>query len=311
MKYKQWLREWLVNYIQPTSKIRTYVRYGQIIQNHLIPELGEYDLLELSPFILQCYITKILKNGNLKTSGGLSPNTVNCIITIIQNSLKIAYSLSYMPVYFGDKIKRPMIKEKQISCFTIQEQRLIENAVFNDKRQKMFGIIICLYTGIRIGELLALEWQNVDLYEGKIYINSTSYECIDRDGKYCRVVDTPKTVSSIRLIPIPKQLLKTLRNIKRTSTSNSLIVDKRGNPISVRSYQRSFELLLKKLSIPQKNFHALRHTFATRALECGMDVKTLSEILGHKNPVVTLNRYAHSMFEHKREMMNKLGKLYT
>lgn len=80
-------------------------------------------------------------------------------------------------------------------------------------------------------------------------------------------------------------------------------------PVSVRSYQRSFELLQKKLKIPRRGFHSLRHTFATRALECGMDVKTLSEILGHKNPTITLNRYVHSLMEHKRDMMNRLGKL--
>ena len=79
--------------------------------------------------------------------------------------------------------------------------------------------------------------------------------------------------------------------------------------ISIRAYQRSFELFLKRLNIPHKGFHSLRHTFATRALECGMDVKTLSEILGHKNANVTLNRYVHSLMEHKREMMNRLGKL--
>ena len=87
------------------------------------------------------------------------------------------------------------------------------------------------------------------------------------------------------------------------------MVSANGKPVSVRSYQRSFELLLKRLNIPHKGFHSLWHTFATRALECGMDVKTLSEILGHKNPTVTLNRYAHSLMEHKAEMMNRLGKL--
>ena len=87
------------------------------------------------------------------------------------------------------------------------------------------------------------------------------------------------------------------------------MVSASGKPVSVRSYQRSFESLLKRLNIPHKGFHSLRHTFATRALECGMDVKTLSEILGHKNPAVMLNRYAHSLMEHKADMMNRLGKL--
>lgn len=99
-----------------------------------------------------------------------------------------------------------------------------------------------------------------------------------------------------------------LRQIKRRAKSEFVIADG-DKPVFVRSYQRTFELLLKKLKIKRKGFHALRHTFATRALECGMDVKTLSEILGHKNATVTLNRYVHSMLEHKTQMMNRLGKL--
>lgn len=122
------------------------------------------------------------------------------------------------------------------------------------------------------------------------------------------IIDEPKTATSRRVIPLPKQLLPILKGIKKKSHS-PFVVSANGKPVSVRSYQRSFELLLKKLKIPHRGFHSLRHTFATRALECGMDVKTLSEILGHKNPTVTLNRYAHSLMEHKADMMNRLGKL--
>ena len=110
------------------------------------------------------------------------------------------------------------------------------------------------------------------------------------------------------MIPLPKQLLPKLKSIKKSSDSD-FVVSADGNAVSVRSYQRSFELLLKRQNIAHRGFHSLRHTFATRALECGMDVKTLSEILGHKNPTVTLNRYAHSLLEHKTAMMNRLGKL--
>ena len=107
---------------------------------------------------------------------------------------------------------------------------------------------------------------------------------------------------------MPKQILSLLKGIKKCSECEYIVAD--GNkPVFVRSYQRTFELLLKKLNIPHKGFHSLRHTFATRAMECGMDVKTLSELLGHKNATITLNRYAHSLLEHKVDMMNRLGKL--
>lgn len=128
------------------------------------------------------------------------------------------------------------------------------------------------------------------------------------DTKKGRVINAPKTNSSKRLIPFSKQLLPIFRELKNNQ-SKYIVVQKDGIPISVRSYQRSFELLLKRLNIPHKGFHSIRHTFATRALELGMDVKTLSEILGHKNAIVTLNRYVHSLMEHKSEMMNRIGKL--
>ena len=96
--------------------------------------------------------------------------------------------------------------------------------------------------------------------------------------------------------------------MKKNSNSEFVISGGKGKLLTVRSYQRSFELLQKRIGIERKGFHALRHTFATRAIECGMDIKSLSEILGHKNPNVTLNRYVHSLMDHKRAMMDKLGK---
>ncbi len=310
MKYREWLDNWLTNYVRPRAKIRTCVRYEEIILQHLAPTLGEYELSELSVYIFQCYITELLKSGNLKTEEGLAPSSVNGIITVIQSSLKISYMLGLIPEYFGDKLKRPRPLEKKVECFTFDEQKTIEQAALSDKRRKMFGIVLCLYSGLRIGELLALEWRDVDLKAGIIEVNRSCHDGIDKNGRFCKITDTPKTASSKRVIPIPRQILSALRDKKKKSNSSYVVSDENGNPVSVRSYQRSFELLLKSLDIKRKGFHSLRHTFATRALECGMDVKTLSEILGHKNSAVTLNRYVHSMLEHKKDMMNKLGKLF-
>ena len=202
----------------------------------------------------------------------------------------------------------PKPREKEVSCFSVAEQKKIERAIRESGKDRLFGIVLCLYIGLRIGELMALTWEDIDLQRGALSVNKT---CRDRwkNGQYLRQLDTPKTVSSKRIIPIPKQLLPYLRAIKKRSLSAFLISGKNGKNVPLRSYQKTFERLLKREDIPHKGFHALRHTFATRALECGMDVKTLSEILGHKNATITLNRYAHSLLEHKQEMMNKLGKL--
>lgn len=310
MLYKEWLLNWLKNYVQPSAKMRTYTRYKEIAERHISPVLGNMELSEITPYVLQCYITELLKSGNLKTGNGLSANSVNSIITVIQNTLKTAYSIGIVSEYVGDKIKRPRTSEKKIECFSMCEQKKIEQYILNEneKNTRPFGVLLCLYTGLRIGELLALEWSDIDMIKGELRVNKTCHYGRDENGVFGRITDVPKTQSSIRIIPIPKQLIPHLREVKKKSRSTH-IVSNGLKLISIRSYQRSFSILLKKLNIPYCGFHSLRHTFATRALECGMDVKTLSEILGHKSPTVTLNRYVHSLMDHKKEMMNRLGKL--
>ena len=303
MKYIEWLNIWLNNYIKPSAKERTYIRYEQLIRTHIAPKIGGKDVNDLTPIILQSFVTELLSSGNDKTGKGLSANMVNAIISVLQNSLRTAHLLGYLREYTANMIKRPKLNERKIECFTLAEQKKIESAVFDSKKTKMFGIVLCLYTGLRIGELIALQWEDIDLQKGLLTV---ARSCHDTSGGI--VSDEPKTATSRRVIPLPKQLLPKLKSIKKSSNSD-FVVSADGNAVSVRSYQRSFELLLKRQNIVHRGFHSLRHTFATRALECGMDVKMLSEILGHKNPTVTLNRYAHSLLEHKVAMMNRLGKL--
>ena len=157
MQTKNWFHEWLEHYVKPASKQKTYTLYCELTVQHILPKFGEMELEGLTPLILQRYISELMEHGNLRTGGGLSASSVNAIITVIQGSLKVAYNLGYLEAYTADKVKRPKIQEKQIECFTPAEQKKIEQAVLADKRPKMFGIILCLYTGLRIGELLALE----------------------------------------------------------------------------------------------------------------------------------------------------------
>ncbi|MDE7083174.1 MAG: site-specific integrase [Clostridia bacterium] len=309
MKYKHWLTEWLENYVKPVTKHKTYLRYYDIVQQHVKVQLGNYELKNLTPLVLQHYTMRLLKSGNLKTGRGLSVNTVNGIVTVIQTSLRSAYSVGQLNEYFGDKIQRPRSFQKEITSFTVSEQKKIEREILSCPKPRMFGIVLCLYTGLRIGELLALEWKDVDFQKCTVSVNKTLHDGKDVNGRNTRIIDEPKTANSKRVIPFPKQLLPYLRNLKSASKTPFVVSSTKGKAVFVRSYQKSFEVCLKKLNIPHKGFHALRHTFATRAIECGMDVKTLSEILGHKNATVTLNKYVHSFMEHKKEMMNKLGKM--
>ena len=307
MKYKDWLEIWLNNYIKPANKNRTFERYSQLVRIHILTELGFYELDDLSFSVLQTYVAKLLENGNKRTGKPLSANTVNCIITIIQSSLKMAKLAGFSKEYVASNIVRPKIVEKEVSCFSTYEQKKIEEYILSSKKLKLYGILISLYTGLRIGELLALTWTDIDLAKCYINVNKTCYDS-QVNGKLEKVIDSPKTSTSKRLIPFPKQLLPFFKKLKAENKCE-FVISQNNTPVGIRSYQRSCELLLKKIKVKHKGFHTLRHTFATRALECGMDVKTLSELLGHKNTNITLYRYAHSLMEHKQDMMNKLGKI--
>jgi len=308
MEYKDWLYKWLDNYIKPAMKQKTVTRYSEIVKAHIAPKLGAYEVNEINPFMLQRFVTNLLQYGNTRTGKDLAPSSVNGIITVVQDSLKTAKLLGIADEYVADKIKRPKIEERQVTCFTKCEQQRIEQEIMFGKKTQLYGVVLCLYTGLRIGELLALTWEDIDLFRGTLSVSKSCHDGKDKNGVYGKIMETPKTATSKRLIPIPKQLMPFIKEWKKKSRSEYIVSNGEKN-ISLRGYQRMFERLLIRLGIEHKGFHALRHTFATRALECGMDVKTLSEILGHKNATVTLNRYVHSLLEHKQDMMNKIGKL--
>lgn len=308
MKYEEWLSEWLENYVKISAKHRTIIRYSEIVKQHIVPNLGEHDMDSLTPMMLQKFVSELIAHGNQKTGEGLSASTVNSVITVIQTSLHTAFALSLVKDPIGDKIKRPNMTEKAVECFTLDEQKKIEQAVQSSNKRYMIGVLIALYTGLRIGELIALEWSDIDFDNRLLDVNKTCHYAKNAVGKFSRIIESPKTESSNRVVPLPKQLIPILKELKKQSKSQIVIANNEKD-ISVRTYQRNFAMVLKSLGIPHRGFHSLRHTFATRALECGMDVKTLSEILGHKNPTITLNRYAHSLLGHKKDMMDRLGKM--
>ncbi len=299
MQYQQWLCTWLDIYVAPQVKERTWKKYQTQVRLHIMPALGEVELEGLSAIELQRFVSSLTKKG-------LASNTGNGVISVLKTSLKCARRIGLVQSEYSDGIQRPKLCERQTECFSRTEQRKIETYVAKKQKPHYFGVVLCLYTGIRIGELLALQWSDIDF---KKRVLTISKSCHDdwKNGKYCKAIDTPKTQSSVRKIPLPKQIADELKSM-RGAKNGYVIGGERVHGIPVRTYQKAFCSILKGAAVPQKRFHSLRHTFATRALECGMDVKTLSELLGHKNASVTLKRYAHSMCKHKKEMMNKLCK---
>ena len=311
MKTKELLTQWLEKYEKDRVKARTYSRYQGLLELHILPELGEVELEVLTRRRIQEFLTQKKKEGSLRNSGeGLSATTINLMLTVLNLAFEYACDMEYLEENPCTRLKRVPDDSKNIEAFTKEEQRKIEEQIVESNDRRLFGIILCLYTGLRIGELLGLEWRDVDFERGVIKIDKTVYRDKNGSGNWELIIDTPKTKSSKREIPLPRYLLELMQNQKDANISNYVVENKKGERMSIRSYQYMFERLTEKAGVRKLNFHALRHTFATRALECGMDVKTLSEIMGHKNASITLNRYAHSMMETKIAMMQKLVRIF-
>ncbi len=301
MLYKEWLDEWLELYVKDSTKERTYRKYKQQIDKYIVPILGDFDANRITAVDLQKFSVSLARSG-------LAANSVNFIVAILKSSLKKGVNLGTIDRQFTDAISRPKTRQSTVTCFSKDEQKKIESYVFTHQKPFLFGILLSLYSGLRIGELLALTWDDVDLKKG---ILSVTKSCHDSwaGKRYVKIFDSTKTQSSERIIPLPKQIIDYMKKLRKLTGTKFVVSGRSEYGAQIRSYQRTFSIVLRKLNIEHKGFHALRHTFATRALEVGMDVKTLSEILGHRNPMITLQRYAHSLIEHKTEMMNKVGRL--
>ena len=311
MKTRELLTEWLDIYEKDRVKPRTYSRYESLILRHIIPALGETEISVLSRREVQDFLIRKKKEGNIRQDGGaLSATSANLMLTVLNLAFEYACDMEMIEQNPCTRIHRSPEESKKVEAFTRDEQRKLEQAIIESGDSRLFGILLCLYTGLRIGELLGLEWQDIDLDRGIIHIDKTVYREKDEDGNWQLFVDIPKTKSSARDIPLPSYITDMIREHRAISRSAYVVENKKGERMSIRSYQYMFERLTEKAGVRKLNFHSLRHTFATRAIECGMDIKTLSELMGHKNATITLNRYAHSMMDTKIVAMNKLEKIF-
>ena len=296
--------EWFDKWIDSKKRIKrsSYTTYSSNINKHIKKKLGKIKLKMLTDEHIQSFIDDL--------SEKLSAKSVSSVFSILRLGLTDAYEKN-LSVELCRKIKLPKVKRKEVKVFTKVEQKTIENYIEQSENSNDIGILICFYTGIRIGELCALELnRDIDLKRGVISIQHTLYRVKSEKGnkKTELRISTPKSEASIRDIPLPKFLIAKLSAIENGS---GFLIQKNGKFIEPNVYSRRYKKILQELDIQYRKFHATRHTFATRALEIGMDIKTLSEILGHSSPTVTLNLYSHSLPEHKKKEMDRLGKLYN
>ena len=309
MTTNELMTAWLDRCERERVKPRTYSRYKGLIVQHILPELGDTPIDDLGRRQISEFLTAHQADGNLRGEA-LSATSTNLMLTVLNAAFTYACDMELLPANPCDRIRRVPGPPSQVEAFTREEQRRLEEAIAVSEDRRLFGIRLCLYTGLRIGELLGLEWQDVDMEKGILHIQKTVYREKNAEGEWQLFVDRPKTAASERMVPLPGYLAEDLRIYRRGARSGFVIENKKAERMSIRSYQYLFERLTEKAGVRKLNFHALRHTFATRALECGMDIKTLSELMGHKNATITLNRYAHSMMDTKIAAMNKLEKLF-
>jgi len=299
MTVAMWFDKWLAS--QKRIKRSSYTTYSSSINKHIKKRLGKAKLKTLTDEHIQVFIDDISKE--------LAPKSVRSVFSILRLGLTDAYEKN-LTAELCKRIKLPKVKRKEVKVFTKAEQKAIEQYIDQSANPNDIGILICFYTGIRVGELCALDPINIDLKRGFISIRNTLYRVKSVGGKKKTElkISTPKSESSVRDIPLPKFLIAKLSAME---IGSGFLINRNGKFIEPNVYTRRYKKILEELDIPYRKFHSTRHTFATRALEIGMDVKTLSEILGHSSPTVTLNLYSHSLPEHKRKEMDRLGKLYN
>lgn len=281
-------------------KARTLNRYAELIATHIKPSFEGIPIKKVTKDMIERYVAEYLQ-----AQAGLADNSVLQIMGVIKRAFKQAVIKGIIRVNPTLDISLKH-RQKKIDAFTEREQRKLERFIISSGRARYYGILIAMYTGLRIGELLALTWDDVDMRNATLSISKTVGNLRISKGQSNPYLGTPKTAAGVRVIPYPKQLTPLFRLLK--SVGGEYVVSTiKGGYVQVNSYQKTFCNILRMLKITHKGFHSLRHTYATRALESGADMKTLSEMLGHSSPTVTLARYAHSTEKQKVKLTQQVG----
>lgn len=296
---QNWLRQ-----ISDQVRESTYAKYFRLCKLYICPFLGKICLNGLTTGKMKEFTEYLLKSGGIRKDG-LSAKSVSDILTITKQILK-----------YGKKeveIKLPKQKKPVIHVLTQKEQTALEQQLTGSDDLIRLGILLVLYTGLRLGELCALKWADIDYKSAFVQVRRSVSRIQVPDPAARRrtklVMERPKTESSERSIPLPRFLLNYLEQYRRDDTAFLLTGTEKF--IEPRYFSLKYKRILKSCDLEKYNFHALRHTFATRCVENGFDIKALSEILGHTDIRTTLSRYVHPSMEMKRREMDKLSEIFN
>ena len=282
--YKDILVSWLESQ-RLNKKESTYAHYYQIIHTHLIPDIGFIKIERMSTKLVEKYITQLLESGRIDGTGGLSAKTVSDILAIIKATIEYANYNDYLLQCNLDKV---YIKQQntEMRVLSIDEQQKLTLVLLEETDLTKFGVLLSLYTGIRIGEVCALKWENLNVADGILSIKETMQRIKDTSSystsKTKIVITEPKSKCSIRDIPLPSFITSIAKGFQCRKDAYVLTGEK-NRYIEPRTMQNRFKALIRESQINDANYHTLRHTFATRCIEVGFELKTLSEIMGLHN----------------------------
>lgn len=291
---KELFEEWLSD-IRLKVKSSTFSCYNMKVIKHILPVFAGlvYDKLTVSS------VHDFIKS---KLNEGLSAKYVSDIIIVFKSMAKYISKIHG----YANRLENVMLPKKErndMQLLSKSEQEKLRKFVMNKTDNTKLGVLLSYYTGLRIGEICGLKWEDINFDKCTLKIKRTVQRIYEKDSTKI-IIDSPKSKSSLRTIPIPKFLLDILKTFK--TFDSAFILSGTDKIVEPRTMQYRFKSLLKKANLPSVNYHSLRHMFATNCIEIGFDVKTLSEILGHATVETTLNRYVHSSMERKTACMNLL-----
>ena len=296
---------WLEN-SSTNLKESTYIRYRTLLNCYLMPSFQQLQMSEITSEKVRTFCKELEKHGR-KDGTGLSSKTISDILSVLRRILHYAQdqNISIDVTAFNVKVKQT---PRVLEILSLSEQTTLQEYLVNHLDSLNLGILICLYTGIRVGELCALTWEKISFSDKTICICQTMQRIQKRTSENKKthiIITAPKSSSANRVIPIPTALLKILSQY--SLKKSEYFLSGSSEVVEPRRIQYRFHKILKECCIDRKNFHVLRHTFATRCVEANIDIKTLSEILGHSSVNITMNQYVHSSLSLKRDSMEKLA----
>lgn len=281
----------------------TYIKYDTMLERHIKPKLGGCYPLAITTGLIEAFEAELLMEDEL------APKTVKDILVTVRSILK--YTAKQFPGTFPViEINYPKETKKEMRVLSREEQTHFIEYLLTGVDECKFGILLALFTGIRIGELCALRWENVSMKDKTIKITATMQRLKDMDmnrtTKTKVVIGSPKSDTSLRTIPMTDYVADLCKKME-PKCSDAFVLTGNSDYMEPRALQYRLEKYTKECGLDGVHFHTLRHTFATRCVEVGFEIKSLSEILGHSTTTITLDRYVHSSIELKRTNMNKLS----